>query len=206
MKNIKNNRKKGFTFVETIIGVSIFLLISLLISSFARDIFSLNYVLQGNLNAEIDSRHVVKIIVTELREAGPSALGAYAIASATPSNLIFYSDVDNNGIREKVRYFISGTNLKRGVVTPTGSPLVYDDTQEKLSTIISGFVSSSTSPLFQYYPSSYAGTSSPLTVPVDISSIRLVKVTVIIDKDPNRSPISIITTSQVSVRNLKDNL
>lgn len=206
MKNIKNNRKKGFTFVETIIGVSIFLLISLLISSFARDIFSLNYVLQGNLNAEIDSRHVVKIIVTELREAGPSALGAYAIASATPSNLIFYSDVDNNGIREKVRYFISGTNLKRGVVTPTGSPLVYDDTQEKLSTIISGFVSSSTLPLFQYYPSSYAGTSSPLTVPVDISSIRLVKVAVIIDKDPNRSPISIITTSQVSVRNLKDNL
>ncbi len=206
MKNIKNNRKGGFTFVETIIGVSIFLLISLLISSFARDIFSLNYVLQGNLNAEIDSRHVVKIIVTELREAGPSALGAYAIASATPSNLIFYSDVDNNGIREKVRYFISGTNLKRGVVTPTGSPLVYDDTQEKLSTIISGFVSSSTLPLFQYYPSSYAGTSSPLTVPVDISSIRLVKVAVIIDKDPNRSPISIITTSQVSVRNLKDNL
>ncbi len=206
MKNIKNNRKGGFTFVETIIGVSIFLLISLLISSFARDIFSLNYVLQGNLNAEIDSRHVVKIIVTELREAGPSALGAYAIASATPSNLIFYSDVDNNGIREKVRYFISGTNLKRGVVTPTGSPLVYDDTQEKLSTIISGFVSSSTLPLFQYYPSSYAGTSSPLTIPVDISSIRLVKVAVIIDKDPNRSPISIITTSQVSVRNLKDNL
>lgn len=206
MKNIKNNRKKGFTLVETIIGVSIFLLISLLISSFARDIFSLNYVLQGNLNAEIDSRHVVKIIVTELREAGPSALGAYAIASATPSNLIFYSDVDNDGIREKVRYFISGSSLKRGVVAPTGSPLVYDDTTEKLSTIISGFVSSSTLPLFQYHSSSYAGTSSPLTIPVDISSIRLVKVTVIIDKDPNRSPISIITTSQVSVRNLKDNL
>ncbi len=206
MKNIKNKRQAGFTFVETIIGVSIFLLVSFLVSSFARDIFSLNYVVQGNLNAEIDSRHVVKIIVTELREAGPSALGAYAIASATPSNLIFYSDVDNDGIREKVRYFVSGTNLKRGIVSPSGSPLVYDDTQEKLSTIISGFVSSSTLPLFQYYPSSYAGTSSPLTVPVDISSIRLVKVAVIIDKDPNRSPISIITTSQVSVRNLKDNL
>lgn len=206
MKNIKNNREAGFTFVETIIGVSIFLIVSFLVSTFARDIFSLNYVLQGNLNAEIDSRHVVKIIVTELREAGPSALGAYAIASATPSNLIFYSDVDNDGIREKVRYFISGSSLKRGVVAPTGSPLVYDDTTEKLSTIISGFVSSSTLPLFQYHSSSYAGTSSPLTIPVDISSIRLVKVTVIIDKDPNRSPISIITTSQVSVRNLKDNL
>lgn len=202
----KNNNQSGFSLAEIIIGVSIFLLVSFLISSFAKDIFSLNYVLQGNLNAEIDSRHVVKIIVTELREAGPSALGSYAIASATPSNLIFYSDVNNDGIKDKVRYFVSGTNLKRGVVSPSGSPLVYNDAQEQLSTIISGFVSSSTLPLFQYYPSSYAGTSSPLTVPVDISSIRLVKVTVIIDKDPNRSPISIITTSQVSIRNLKDNL
>jgi hypothetical protein len=206
MKRMNINNQKGFSFAETIIGVAIFLLVSFLVSSFAKDIFSFNYILQGNLNAEIDSRHVVKIIVTELREAGPSGLGAYAIASATPSTIIFYTDVDNDGIREKVRYFISGSNLKRGVVTPTGSPLVYDDTKEKLYTIISGFVSSSTLPLFQYYPSSYAGTSSPLTVPVDISSIRLVKVAVIIDKDPNRSPINIVTTSQVSIRNLKDNL
>jgi hypothetical protein len=45
-----------------------------------------------------------------------------------------------------------------------------------------------------------------MSYPIDIQSIRFVKITVIIDKDPKRSPDAMIVSSQVNLRNLKDNL
>ncbi len=202
----KKSYKAGFSLAELIISIAIITMLTVTITTFQKDVFSLNYALQGNLNAQIDARHVVKIIVTELREAGPSALGAYPVSLASSTGITFYSDVDNDGIKDRVRYFLNGTTIQRGVISPTGSPLVYNVANEKLTTIISGFVASSTLPLFQYYPSGYAGTTTPMTIPVDLSTIRLVKVTVIIDKDPNKSPAKVIVTSQVTLRNLKDNL
>ncbi len=204
-KNYKKN-SKGYTLVELLVVVFIFSLITISLSRFTSDIFTLNFFLQGSLNAQIDMRHIVKVMVTDIREAGPSALGAYPIALASTSAMTFYTDADNDGVRDQVRYFISNGSLKRGVTAPSGSPLTYNIANEKLVTLASDIVSSSTLPLFQYYPSSYSGTTSPLSIPVDVPSVRLVKITVIIDKDPNRSPSTIITSSQVNIRNLKDNL
>lgn len=198
--------KRGFTFTELLISIFIISILTITVTTFQRDVFSLNYSLQGSLNAQIDARHVVKIMVTELRKTGPSALGAYPISLASSTGVTFYSDADSDGVKDRVRYFLSGTTIKRGVVAPSGSPLTYNDANEKLTTVISGFVASSTLPLFQYYPSSYTGITSPLTQPVNIPSIRLVKITAIIDKDSNHSPAPIIVTSQVNLRNLKDNL
>lgn len=192
--------------MELLVVVFIFSLVALSLSRFTSDIFTLNFFLQGSLNAQIDMRHIVKVMITEIREAGPSASGAYPIALASTSAITFYSDADNDGVRDQVRYFISNGSLKRGVTAPSGSPATYNLGNEKLTTLASDIVSSSTLPMFQYYPSSYTGTTSPLSFPVDVPSIRLVKITVIIDRDPNRSPSTIMTSSQVNIRNLKDNL
>ncbi len=200
------NFTTGFTLVEILISVAILSMLSLIISTFQKDVFSLNFSLQGSLNAQIDARHVLKVMVTELREVGPSAVGAYSIELASSTGVTFYSDVDNNGLKDKVRYFLSGTEVKRGITAPSGSPLTYNSANEKLSTVISGFVASSTRPLFEYYPSTYTGSTPPMSYPIDIQSIRFVKITVIIDKDPNRSPAEMIVSSQVNLRNLKDNL
>ncbi len=206
----KMNRKlkitNGFTIVEMLISVSILSLVILSVTTFQRDVFSLNFSLQNSLNAQLDARHVIRIMVAELRKAGPSALGAYPIALASSTGVTFYSDVDANGVKDRVRYFLSGSTIKRGVLAPSGNPLTYVDVNEKLTTIVSDFVASSTLPLFQYYPASYTGASAPLSVPVDVPSIRLLKITVIIDKDPTHSPTPIVVTSQVNLRNLKDNL
>ncbi len=201
-----NSYKKGFTVIEMIISIFIISLVTITVTTFQKDVFSLNYSLQGSLNAQIDARHVVKVMVSEMREMSQSSLGAYPIALASTSAITFYSDIDNDGLKDKIRYFLSGTNLRRGVVAPSGNPLTYNDATEKLTTVISGFTASSTSPLFQYYPSTYSGTSSPLTAPINLSLVRLIKVTVTIDKDPNHSPTKVVVSSQVSLRNLKDNL
>ena len=202
----KSNFTYGFTIIEVIISVFILSLIVVSAATFQRDVFSLNFFLQGSLNAQLDARHVVKIMVAELRKASPSALGAYPIALASSTAITFYSDVDSDGVKDRVRYFLSGSTIKRGVLAPSGSPLAYVDANEELTILISGFVSSSTLPLFQYYGATYTGASPPLSLPVDTSSVRLVKITVIIDTDPVHSPAPIMVTSQVNLRNLKDNL
>ncbi len=201
---IKN--EAGFSLVELLVSVAIITLMTITVSTFQKDIFSLNFNLQSNLNVQLDARHLVKVMVAELRKTTQSSTGTYAIELATSTAITFYSDVNNNGSIDKVRYFQSGSSIKKGVIVPTGNPLTYNPVNEVLTTLIGSVVSSSTLPIFQYYPSSYTGTTSPLSSPVNISSIRLVKITVIIDTDPNRSPEPIVVTSQVSLRNLKDNL
>lgn len=198
--------KRGFTIIELIISLTILGAITYVISTFQTDVFSLNTNLQNNLNAQLDARHLIKQMVAELRKTTQSSIGSYAIESASSTAIVFYSDVNNNGSVDRVRYFTSGSTVKKGVVTPSGNPLSYNLNSEVVTTLVSDLVSSSTLPVFQYYPSTYEGTSSPMTYPLSIQSVRLVKITLIIDRDPNRSPVPIVVTSQVSLRNLKDNL
>ena len=199
-----SNLSFGFTLMEILISVGILSMLIVTASTFQRDIFSLNSTLQSGLNVQLDARHLIKNMVTELRKTTQSGNGSYAIESASSTAIIFYSDINNDGLIDRVRYFVSGSNIKKGVIVPTGGS-VYNGT-ESISTLMSSVVSSSTQPVFQYYPSSYTGTTSPLTTPVDISAIRLVKITVIIDTDPNKSPVPITVVSSVNLRNLKDNL
>ena len=61
-------------------------------------------------------------------------------------------------------------------------------------------------PIFDYYDTNYDGTTAPLAQPVSAIAVRLVKITLIIDKNSLRPPAPITMTTQVSMRNLKDNL
>jgi hypothetical protein len=95
--------------------------------------------------------------------------------------------------------------MKRGVIESSGSPPSYNPANEKTTTIIDGLNNGST-PIFEYFDSSYTGTSTPLIQPVTITQVRLIRITVKIEKDPNKSSGPIIVQSQVFLRNLKDNL
>lgn len=196
---------RGITLAELVISVAILSVLAYTISIFQRDIFSLNFSAQNSLSAQLDARHVLKQMIAELREASPSSLGGYPIALASTSALTFYTDTNNDGIKERIRYFMSGTTLRRGQLTPTGSPLVYVEANEKLTSVISNVANATTS-IFTYYPSTFVGTTSPLTQPVTIANIRMIKITVVIEKDPNKSPVPLIVTTAVALRNLKDNL
>lgn len=191
---------------ETVIAVAILSLISYAVSTFQRDLFSLNHFFQSSLNTQLDARHILKVMVAELREASPSSLGGYPIELASSTAITFYSDINNDGLKERIRYYIQGNKVMKGVISPTGNPLVYSSGNEAVSTLITGYVASSTLPMFQYFPSTYAGTSTALAYPIDTSRVRLIKISVIIDRDANKSPVPIVVTSQVAIRNLKDNL
>ncbi|MEK9201667.1 MAG: hypothetical protein AAB944_01715, partial [Patescibacteria group bacterium] len=111
----------------------------------------------------------------------------------------------NDGLQERVRYFLSGTDLRKGVIKPSGNPLQYNPASETFSTLARD-VRNGGQNLFDYYDANYDGTTAALTQPVSVSVVRLVKVTVIIDADINRAPSPKTFMTQVSFRNLKDNL
>ncbi len=203
LKISKKNRGISLAEIVVVVGILSFVIVG--ITTFQKDIFSLNSSLQGSMNAQFEGGRVLRLMVGEMRSMSPSAAGSYPIAQAATNTLTFYSDIDNDGSKEKVRYFLQSGTLKKGVTDPSGSPVGYTGT-EKVETLITSVVNSTSSPIFSYFDSSYSGTTSPMSLPINTLSVRLIKILVTIDKDTNRPPGPSTVTSQVSLRNLKDNL
>ena len=97
-------------------------------------------------------------------------------------------------------------NLRLVCVEPTGSPSAYNPSNEVITVLAYNIKNATSTSLFEYYDDTYTGTSSPLTQPVTTTQISLVKISLLMDIDPNRAPVPRLYTSQVSLRNLKDNL
>jgi type II secretory pathway component PulJ len=195
----------GFSIIEVLVVIFILSLVGVTVATFQKDVFSLNTIISNSLTALDEARRTLKMMTAEIRPLSPSSLGAYPIAEADPTSFIFYSDINSDQLKERVRYFLDGKILKKGVIKPSGTPLTYNSANEIISEAIHDVANGST-PIFNYYDKNYDGTTSPLTQPVDILSVRLIKITIAIDRDPNRSPGPITLTTQVSMRNLKDNL
>ena len=202
MKKIFQNKKTGFTILETIFGIAIFLLIVGVLTYFSRNVWVYNSFVSDGLNDIDNGRLALKAMIAEIRTASIADTGAYMIAQASSTSFTFYSDIDDDGLKEKVRYFLSGSNLQKGIVKPTGSPLGYTGT-ETITTLVP-YVTSAT--VFSYYDKNYDGTTAALSSPITIPSVRLVKITFTTDKDINRAPAATTFTTQISMRNLKDNL
>lgn len=200
-----HNSRSGFSLAEVLISMFIITLIGFVAYSFQKDIFSLNRIISNSLTAQNEARRALKSMSAEIRAASPSNLGDYAIAQTASSSFTFYSNTDSDFLKERVRYFIDGDILKKGVIKPFGSPLVYNLANEVISELIQ-YITASSTPTFSYYDVNYDGTTAPLMEPVNISAVRLVKITIIIDKDLSTPPAPIIFTTQISMRNLKDNL
>lgn len=192
------------TLIEIIVSLAIFTLIcgaalELLIYLFPRK----GNIITEDLSTQSETRTVVEGFVNEVRGATYSSIGSYPLAEASSSEIIFYSNPGANSLRDRVRYFLNGTILEKGVVEPTGNPLTYDLGSETITQILHGVVLTST--IFSYYDSNFTGSEAPMPQPVEVGNVRMVGIKVTIDKDPNNSPNSFTTESKVIIRNLKDN-
>ncbi len=203
-RNIIWQLRSGFTLIEVIVALCIFLLIGLTILSFQKDIFVINMTLSDSIATQTEIRKLFKSISSEIRSASISSTGGYPIAYANATNFTFYSDIDNDGFKERVRYFVDNDVLKKGIIKPSGNPLSYNSANEVISIVINNLINDS-QPVFEYYDSSYDGSSLSLSEPIDLLAIRLVKITVKVDKNPSRPPGDITMITHISIRNLKNN-
>jgi len=197
--------KKGFTLIEILVTVGIMSMIVGLLGAFQADIFSFNNIIQTGIRNQSEAKKIIRPFSNEVRSASVSNLGSYPVAESASSTFAFYSDIDGDGLKEKIKYFLDGSDFKKSVIKPSGQPLEYDEENEEIIRVIQDVINQD---IFEYYDSSYDGTASStkLVQPVVTSDVRLIKITILIDSDPNRPPGAVEITTQVSIRNLKDNL
>jgi len=203
---IMKNTNRGFSLIEIIVVVSILGILILAISNFQLGVLNNNKYAFDSLTSAQDARVILGMMVRELRSTSPGNDGSFAISQAATNTITFFSDTTGSGVKDKIRYFVTANTLRRGQIKPTGSPLSYVNANETITTLAYNIKNSTSTPLFEYYNSNYTGTGPSLTIPVTTTNIRLVKINLMIDTDPNKSPIVRTYTSQVSLRNLKDNL
>lgn len=205
-KSIKDSLRKGFTLIETVISLAILTLILTAVGAFQSDVFSLNNVIQVSLSAQTDVRKIIRPMVDEVRSASESNLGAYPLAETATSSFSFYSDIDNDSLKEKIRYFLDGNDFKKGVIKPTGNPYIYNSANELITEVVHDVLPGET--IFEYFDTTYTGatTTQALAFPVSPSAVRLIKITLVVDANPNKPPAAVSYTTQMTVRNLKDNL
>lgn len=203
-QNSDRQTPRGFTLVESLFSLALFVLIGGAVWYLQNDFSKANILIQSNLTGQHEINRTFKTFTAEARITSLSSLGAYPLAEATATSITFYADADRDGLKERLRYFLQNGELRRGYLKPTGDPLVYNPLNESVTTIVRDVTNGATA-LFSYYDSTYDGTTAPLTQPVDVLSVRLVKMTVVIDKNGARAPSPESFTTQISFRNLKDN-
>ncbi len=181
--------------MEVIVSIGIIGILSVAVTTFSRDIFVLNRNISSDMQIIQSVQSTLQKLTSELRSASLSNTGTFPILEASSTAVTFYSDSNYDGIKEQIRYYLVSDILYRSEIHPVGNPLTYT-ASSSVSVALTNISSGVT--LFDYFDSDYAGTSSPLTQPVDPQYVRLIKITLPVGTE--------VFTTQVVIRNLKDNL
>lgn len=208
IQNLKLGIRTGFTLVESLAVITFLTLISLMIGFF----ISQGYKYWNLTQKQGEVQEQIKVTLTQMakniREANTAQTGSYPIEKALPLSFIFYSNFDNIPDIERIRYSLEGTTLVRGIIKPSGSPPVYATSTETTKIVASYVRNVLDDPVFAYFDENYDGITNiqPLPEPVNIEKIRLIKINLTIDVEPEKNPPPYSLESEVNLRNLKTNL
>jgi prepilin-type N-terminal cleavage/methylation domain-containing protein len=193
-------QEKGITLLEILVAITIFSIASLAVFLFINQgLKAQNFSFEQSL-AISEARRGVDIMVKELREAQSADSGAYAIEKADANELIFFSDIDKDDQTERIHFWLSGTDFKKGVIQPTATPATYPALNESVETL-SRYVRNTSTPVFTYY--NFNIQSQPLATPVDPKNVRYAGIYLRINVNPLIAPQDFDLTSNVHLRNLQ---
>lgn len=192
-----HNTHRGFTLAETVVVIAIVSVVSLAVMNLITFFYKSNaYVFQQT--AALDSAHRgISQSFKNIREASYGDDGAFPIGLAATSSITFYADVDNDGPIERVRVYLQGATLYRGITNSTGSPPSYTGQTETLSTIATTVVNATSTPIFRYYDA--AGVE--LTAPINVSDIASISTELSVDLNPSRAPDIFTLRESATLRN-----
>lgn len=193
--------------VEMMVAISIFAIaiagFSLL---FIRSWNVNSYTIEMGQSSMVVSRSVDKLVVY-LRKIRQGDNGAYAIQLADDNELIVYSDYDKDGDTDRLHIYLENGQIKMGITQPTsGIPKTYPNDDQETVILAERIVNAPNEPIFYYYDKEYPSETSngPVDTPADIAKVRLMKIFLKINIDPNRAPDNIEMQSFVEFRNLND--
>ncbi|MFZ1735817.1 MAG: prepilin-type N-terminal cleavage/methylation domain-containing protein [Candidatus Moraniibacteriota bacterium] len=198
---------KGMSLIEMIIAIAIFTMgmagfSTLFLQSWKQN----SYTLEMGQTAIAISQSVNKLS-RYIREARQADNGSYPVVSANDNDLVFYCDYDKDGVTERIHIYKSGTDIVLGVRDPSGSfPITYASGDATTSVIAQRIVNTGSQPIFLYYDASYPEDSvnNPIVTPATVPNVRLVKINLYMNIDPNHAPDNVNIQSFAEMRNLND--
>lgn len=191
---------KAFTLVETLVVVGLLAAIGSALSGMIVYFYRSNaYVLEQS-SALDSAKRGLEISFENIREASYGEDGAYPLASVATSSVTFFSEVDADGSIEKVRVYLSGTGLYRGVTNPAGNPPTYTGQSETTYTIATSVRNATSTPIFRYYDAD----GVELTGTIDVAAVASVQTRLDIDLNPLRAPNIMTLQRTATLRNLRD--
>ncbi|HUO55823.1 MAG TPA: prepilin-type N-terminal cleavage/methylation domain-containing protein [Candidatus Paceibacterota bacterium] len=198
---------RGFTLVELVV---VLVICTLIMGGIAELIVTIlqqpNYRL-GTLNSIDQVRTAGTTFVNEIRNAQTGNDGSFALNQASSTQIIFFTSYNSAtpGVIDRVRYFVASSTFYKGTIVPTGLPYVYNTANEKVVPIITNLVG--TTSVFSYYNGTYAGTSSPLTQPVNVTQVTFVGIALnVLEQNNALATTSYSFTAGAAIRSLKTNL
>ncbi|MDP1689008.1 MAG: prepilin-type N-terminal cleavage/methylation domain-containing protein [bacterium] len=201
--DIKEKQKKsaGFTLLEIMMTIAIILIIFVALGSLITNFSYLSNFIFARVGSQSEMNDVFSRMINELRRATAASDGAYVIQSASTSSLVFFSDVIGDSNTERVRYYYESGALKRGLVVASGTPVVYDTSKETILILVKNITTAS-SGIFSYYGAGSDVSSTPLTYPLNISDIRVIKINISITETTRGVKSSRNFTTAVTPRSI----
>jgi prepilin-type N-terminal cleavage/methylation domain-containing protein len=207
MESKKYFKQKGFSLIEVLVTLSVFIVLIFGASIMLNNIFVNSNQRLLSMNNIDQARMAMATFTNEIRNATTGSDGSYPINQANDSQIVFYSNFKSgNAAIKRIRYYVSGDILYKGVVWPTGSPLTYNLSSELVNPVVAGITNGGV-PAFFYYNGDYDGNGNALSQPININQVRFIKINLMVLKQTvpkDTSAFSIVAGA--AIRSVKDNL
>lgn len=198
--------KYAFTIMEVSVAIGIFSLLSIAVAWILITSVRSSSIVWDQLQSQNDVDRALHTIVNDARRAETSNIGSYPIAITGDYEFAFYGNVDADAYKERVRYWLDNKTLKKGVIKPSGMPLAYNPLNESVVEIAHNVTSQiDGNPVFLYYDETFTGSESALAQPVAVTTVRVIRIRIDLERDPTKSPVPLHGESVVAVRNVKAN-
>ncbi len=194
--------RAGFTLIEIVIAMGITMMVGVLFVRLSRDVTDTTLRFSRTLITQQAIETTLQVIIPEIRSIAQSNDGSFPISVAATSTFEFYSDIDRDGLFDRVRYFLDGATLTKGVIKPTGSPLAYVTSTETLQSLVDNIIVGSQ--IFTYYDRNATTTNSvPLQQPVSPLDVKTIRVSLVANQGTSSTPSLVGVDTEATIRNLR---
>ncbi|MFT7506998.1 MAG: prepilin-type N-terminal cleavage/methylation domain-containing protein [Acidimicrobiales bacterium] len=197
--------KKGMTFVEMIVVVSLYTILMLAVSNSIASFYKVNAYTIAQSYQVYNARIGVQQLTQDVREMTFADDGTFPLARMEDHIIGFYSDIDRDDSVEYVEYELAtSTVLTKRIYNANATSPIYDTSLPDETHILSEYVQNLIQGTSTF---SYFDTNGVLaTATSSVTDIRYVQMKSIVNIDPVREPGQFMLRSSAALRNVIDNI
>jgi prepilin-type N-terminal cleavage/methylation domain-containing protein len=204
------SKQQGFTIVELLLVILIGSLVSVAVLMVLHGTSTVFNSQEVRILNQDDARLAINQMSRFIRMATSSADNlttvSNAIETAYPFDIEFYCDVDGDGVADKIRYYLTGNELRSQTKAPvwveTPTPGWQYGTYDTDGVVIENRVRNETEVMFTYYRYDGAGGLEPFS-PVseaDKEDVVTVRITIKVGERPDLAPKDVVLSTDVQIR------